>query len=112
MREQKQHHFFLCRVDFKPRKKAEASKIQNSNLLDNRRAVGMLKTTNNPLDVFLDTTRSSACVPAVAGTHAPGRDEGVEGLRRWLGDTPEYHHCSQLLSWVEGSTENAKWWKS
>ena len=29
-------------------------------------------------------TRSSACVPAVAGTHAPGRGEGVVGLRRWL----------------------------
>ena len=25
-------------------------------------------------------------MPAVAGTHAPGRGEGVEGLRRWLGD--------------------------
>ena len=23
---------------------------------------------------------------AVAATHAPGRGEGVEGLRRWLGD--------------------------
>ena len=31
-------------------------------------------------------TRSSACVPTVAGTHAPGRGEGVEGLTRWLGD--------------------------
>ena len=30
--------------------------------------------------------RSSACLPAVAGTHAPGRGEGVEGSRRWLGD--------------------------
>ena len=26
--------------------------------------------------------RSSACVPAVAGTHAAARGEGVEGLRR------------------------------
>ena len=25
-------------------------------------------------------------MPAVAGTHAPGWGEGVEGLRRWLGD--------------------------
>ena len=25
-------------------------------------------------------------MPAVAGTHAPGRGEGAEGLRRWLGD--------------------------
>ena len=29
-------------------------------------------------------TRSSACVSAVAGTHAPGRGEGVEGLGGWL----------------------------
>ena len=28
-------------------------------------------------------TRSSACVPAVADTHAPGRGEGVEGLGGW-----------------------------
>ena len=34
---------------------------------------------------LLTLTRSSACVPAVAGTHAPGRDKGAEGLRR-LGD--------------------------
>ena len=25
-------------------------------------------------------------MPAVAGTHAPGRGDGVEGLKRWLGD--------------------------
>ena len=25
-------------------------------------------------------------MPAVAGTHAPGRGEGVVGSRRWLGD--------------------------
>ena len=25
-------------------------------------------------------------MPAVAGTHAPGRDEGAEGLRTRLGD--------------------------
>ena len=25
-------------------------------------------------------------MPAVAGTHSPGRGEGVEGLRVWLGD--------------------------
>ena len=31
-------------------------------------------------------TRSSACVPAVAGTHAPRTGEGVEGLTRLLGD--------------------------
>ena len=30
--------------------------------------------------------RSSACVPAVTGTHAPGRGEGVAGSRRWSGD--------------------------
>ena len=30
--------------------------------------------------------RTFACVPTVAGTHAPGRDEGVVGSRRWLGD--------------------------
>ena len=35
---------------------------------------------------MLNNTRSSACVPVVAGTHAPGRGEGVEGLRRWFGD--------------------------
>ena len=40
-------------------------------------------------------------MPAVAGTHAPGRGEGAEGLRRWL--VRRYDHCSQLLSWVEGS---------
>ena len=28
--------------------------------------------------------QGSACVPAVAGTHAPGRREEVEGLRGWL----------------------------
>ena len=26
-------------------------------------------------------------MPTVAGTHAPGRGDGVEGLIRWLGDT-------------------------
>ena len=30
--------------------------------------------------------RSSARVPAIAGTHAPGRSEWVEGVRGWLGD--------------------------
>ena len=53
------------------------------------------------------STRSSACVPAVAGTHDPGRGERVEALRRWLGDT-WYHHCSQLLSWAEGSKTTPK----
>ena len=36
---------------------------------------------SNPNEVC---TRSSACVPTVAGTHAPGRGEGVEGLGGWL----------------------------
>ena len=31
-------------------------------------------------------TRSSAGVPAVAGKHSPGRGEGIEGSRRWVGD--------------------------
>ena len=35
---------------------------------------------------MVGNTRSSACAPAVGGTHAPGRGEGVEWLRRWLGD--------------------------
>ena len=52
--------------------------------------------------------RSSACVPAVAGTHAPGRGEGVEGLERLLGDIIT---GGQLLSLVEGSKDNRKWWK-
>ena len=38
-------------------------------------------------------TRSSACVPAVAGTHAPGRGEGVEGLIIWLGDIISAVNC-------------------
>ena len=37
-------------------------------------------------DRWCTDKRSSACVMAVAGTHAPGRSEGVEGLGRWLGD--------------------------
>ena len=36
-------------------------------------------------------TRSSACVPVVTGTHAPGRGKKVEWLRGWLRD--RYHHC-------------------
>lgn len=50
---------------------------------------------------FLRNTRTSAGVAAVAGAHAPARGEGVQGLRRWLGDL--YHHDSQLLLCVEGS---------
>ena len=38
---------------------------------------------SNPNEVY---TRSSACVPTVAGTHAPGRGVGVVGWRRWSGD--------------------------
>ena len=33
---------------------------------------------------------------AVAGRHAPGRDEGDERLRRWLGDT------ITAVSWCRG----------
>ena len=36
--------------------------------------------------IFVIHTRRSAYVSAVAGTHAPGRGDGFEGLRRWLGD--------------------------
>ena len=38
-------------------------------------------------------TRSFACVPVVAGTHAPGRGEGVEGLRGWSRDIITAFSC-------------------
>ena len=54
-------------------------------------------------------TRSSAFVPAVAGTLAPGRGEGVVGSRRWLGDI-----ITAELQVVVGVRvkDNDKWWKS
>ena len=33
---------------------------------------------------------------AVAATHAPGRGEGVEGLRRWLGDVITVVSCCSV----------------
>ena len=32
-------------------------------------------------------------MPAVTGTHSPGRDEGAEGLRRWSGDIITAFSC-------------------
>ena len=47
---------------------------------------------------------------AVAGTHAPGRGEGVEGLGGWVRYIITYLSC---LVAVVGVREkyNAKWWK-
>ena len=44
-------------------------------------------------------TRGSACVPAIANTHAPGKGEGVEALGGWLKYTTTYL-SSSLFSWV------------
>ena len=47
-------------------------------------------------------------MPAVAGTHAPGRGEGVEGLRGWLRDIITAVSCRR------GSKSQRKckvWWK-
>ena len=54
--------------------------------------------------IYIIYTRRSACVPAVAGTHAPGRRERVVGSRRWP---------SVQLVVVVGVRvkDNAKWWK-
>ena len=48
-------------------------------------------------------------MPAVSGTHAPGRGEGVVGSRRRLGDI-----ITAQLAVVVGARvkDNAKWWKS
>ena len=47
-------------------------------------------------------------MPAVAGTHAPGRVEGVEGLRGWVRHAITY--LSNLL--CVRVKDNAKWWKN
>ena len=50
---------------------------------------------------MVENARSSACVLAVAGTHAPGTGEGVEVEKM----VRRHRHCSQLLSWVEGGSK-------
>ena len=47
-------------------------------------------------------------MPDVAGTHDPGRGEGIEGLRGWLRYTITYRY----LVVVVGVRDNAVWWKN
>ena len=69
---------------------------------------GIPKFRHARIGTIVEYTRNSACVPAVAGTHAPGKGEGVVGSRRWLGDI-----ITAQLAVVVGVRvkHNAKWWK-
>ena len=73
-----------------------------------RRSVGSCPSADKEhIYIICLHTRSSACVPAVAGTHAPGRGEGLWGRE----DGQEISSVQLVLVVGVRVKDKAKWWK-